>query len=111
MIRAPFFLFARLHLAARALFSPEQLQALEVGTVADSLMRGVPQFALEGPAATSPERIPEPTEPRYEAGKQFGRGDMKAWLSPNTSAKQVGNVVHMVVGPTYPDLSAILERS
>ncbi|CAE7799895.1 unnamed protein product, partial [Symbiodinium sp. KB8] len=60
--------FARLHLAARALFSPEQLQALEVGTVADSLMRGVPQFALEGPAATSPERIPEPTEPRYEGG-------------------------------------------
>jgi len=60
--------FARLHLAARALFSPEQLQALEVGTVADSLMRGVPQFALEGPAANPPERLPEPTEPRYEGG-------------------------------------------
>ena len=25
-----------------------------------------------------------------KAGKHFGRGDMKAWLSPNTTAKQVG---------------------
>ncbi|CAE7497180.1 unnamed protein product [Symbiodinium natans] len=63
--------FARLHLAARALFSPEQLRALEVGTVADSLMRGTPQFALEGPSAGtrgSPDLDRQRVEPRSEVG-------------------------------------------